>query len=33
MPSLRNYPDFNAADLGMSEHETIFLLQRRLMVK
>jgi len=30
---LRSYPVSNAANIGISEHEAIFLLQRRLLVK
>jgi len=33
IPSLFRVPPNNNADFGISEHEAIFLLQRRLLVK
>ena len=33
IPSLHRFPQYSNADFGISEHEAIFLLQRRLLVK
>jgi hypothetical protein len=33
MPAANNSPEFKSPECRISEHEAIFLLQRRLMVK